>query len=97
MFCISSLRCAVCVSRADSLSATTLDNLCDLTDLVSKGDSGRVGGCDGACVGDDDRGVEKCVDSARVDEEACAVDGTRKGQDTGGRFQALLDVVLVFG
>lgn len=80
------------MSRADSLSATTLDNLCDPTDLVSKGDSGRVGGC----VGDDDRGVEKCVDSARVDEEACAVDGTRKGRDTGGRFRALLDVVLVF-
>ena len=97
VFCVSSLTCAVHVSGADSLSATILDNLCDLTDLASKGNSGWVSGCDGACVGDDDCSVEKCVDSARVDEEACAVDRTRKGWDTGGRFQALLDVALVFG
>jgi len=79
MFFISSSSRATRVSRDDILSATTFEVFCDTADLVSNGDWGRAGSSDGACVDDDENGVENRVD-VRDGEDARVEDGARNGR-----------------
>jgi hypothetical protein len=63
-----------------------LDVFCDGTDLASKVDWVCMSGLEGACLEDDEKGL----DSGRADEEACGKDGTRNVR------RVVLDMVLLF-